>query len=209
VKGYTSLIRAKAAPGSQEATWADRALESLESMEMHLNLLSIYRTRGISDVSETEWSEILDEVGAALRFFNKKNLPVRVKSDVQGKFFLRKELLKRGLVHILRNACESMKNGGTVSFFSCLQNGEELGGRACPSILVKVTDEGDGISDSRKSSIWKPFYTTKPNHFGLGLTYVVMVASLLDARIHLESREGFGTAVSLVIRPEGGEVETR
>jgi C4-dicarboxylate-specific signal transduction histidine kinase len=54
------------------------------------------------------------------------------------------------------------------------------------------------------SRIWRPFYTTKRNHIGLGLPYVAAAASITESEIEVASVEGQGTAVGLVITEQGG-----
>jgi C4-dicarboxylate-specific signal transduction histidine kinase len=79
--------------------------------------------------------------------------------------------------------------------------------RSKDSIRVEISDNGVGVEESAMEDIWKPFYTSKTNHFGLGLTYASMAATMLGTRLDVRSLPEKGTSVSLVIHPKGGQIE--
>ncbi len=208
IKGYASLIGSNSVPFSQETQWANKIIENVEIMERHFDLLSIYRMKGTSAVYETDLGTVIEDAVQTLRFIMQRDIPVRVTTNVHGRYPLHREVVKRTLIHILRNAYEGSTAGEEITVSASLEKPvlSEKSSRST-SALIKVTDRGKGIAETAKSSIWKPFFSTKPNHFGLGLTYVAMAASVLDARVMLDSKKGFGTTVSLRVQSKGGEVE--
>ena len=207
VKGYASLIETKAEPGSQIYLWTKRIIENVEVMEQHLELLSIYRMKGSSIISEVSVESLIEEAIRTLRLIFKKEIFINLINEVTDHHPLHAEVLKRMVLHILRNALESVPEGGRITITVGYDKNRPRSSQSGPSIVITVTDNGKGINDSQKRVIWKPFFSTKPSHFGLGLTYVSMAASLLGARVDLESREGFGTTVSINIQAKGGKVE--
>ena len=67
------------------------------------------------------------------------------------------------LINLIKNAVESIGNTGkgTISLTGLYSDG---------AILIKVEDNGIGISDEIVEDIFVPFYTTKQNGSGIGLS---------------------------------------
>ena len=208
VKGYASLIETKAEPGSQIDQWTKRIIGNVEAMEQHLELLSIYRMKGSSILEEVSPATVIEEAIQTLQLIFKKEISIEVINQVPDRHLFHIQILKRMIIHVLRNALESGSGDGPITVTVSYDKPAEGESQAGTAILITVADKGRGITDSRKQSIWKPFFSTKPSHFGLGLTYVSMAASLMGARVDLDSREGFGTTVSINIQAKGGTVET-
>jgi two-component system sensor histidine kinase AtoS len=74
--------------------------------------------------------------------------------------------------------------------------------RRSPSIIIKVDDNGCGISQEDRSKIFTPFFTSKPQGTGLGLAIVQRMLLSMDSTISVESISDFGTTVTIAL-PEG------
>jgi len=74
------------------------------------------------------------------------------------------------------------------------------------NMFVKVTfsDDGPGIDEEALKNIFKPFFTTKENGYGLGLTLVNRIIRELNGFMNIESAKGKGTIVKIYI-PESFE----
>jgi two-component system nitrogen regulation sensor histidine kinase NtrY len=95
--------------------------------------------------------------------------------------------MEQVLINLLKNAHESGSAAGEV----VLDARSEAGG-----LLVRVLDRGRGMSEAVLQNALLPFYSTKANGSGLGLT---LSREIIDAH---------GGRLSLSNRPEGG-VEVR
>jgi len=67
------------------------------------------------------------------------------------------------------------------------------------SLRITVGDNGKGISPAQRASIFEPFYTTRSDGTGLGLTIVRKIVEQHDGRIEVESEEGKGTQFTIVL----------
>ena len=64
---------------------------------------------------------------------------------------------------------------------------------------VSVVDFGAGMSDETKTRIFEAFYTTKKNGTGLGMMITQEIIKKHGGRIEIESEEGAGTKVSVLL----------
>jgi signal transduction histidine kinase len=60
-------------------------------------------------------------------------------------------------------------------------------------ISIEVTDNGPGISRREQSKIFEPFFSTKPNGTGLGLSVSYGIVRNHQGNISVQSRPGKGT----------------
>ena len=63
------------------------------------------------------------------------------------------------------------------------------------TILFSVEDNGDGFEPDRLSDLFVPFYTTKPDGIGLGLSISKTIVEAHGGRIHAENRLAGGARV--------------
>jgi len=66
-------------------------------------------------------------------------------------------------------------------------------------VALIVDDTGPGLSDAAKSSIFEPFYTTKPEGTGLGLAVATDIARAHKGRVSVEDKAGRGARFALVV----------
>ena len=75
------------------------------------------------------------------------------------------------------------------------------GGAGEASVLISVTDNGNGIPETMKQKIFQPFFTTKPTGqgtgLGLSLSYDIIKAD--GGEIKVESKEGEGTTFIITL----------
>lgn len=67
------------------------------------------------------------------------------------------------------------------------------------SILITITDNGNGIPDEIKTKVFQPFFTTKPTGegTGLGLSLSYDVVRAHGGELKVESKDGEGTLFSI------------
>ena len=85
--------------------------------------------------------------------------------------------LEQALVNIVKNAIEAIGENGTIRF--------EI--KANPLTIV-IADNGPGIDPELKDQLFTPFFSTKVDGQGVGLTLVREIVMNHNATINLESR---------------------
>ncbi|MBI4292012.1 MAG: two-component sensor histidine kinase [Betaproteobacteria bacterium] len=102
-------------------------------------------------------------------------------------------LATQALANIISNAIEAMPKGGSLRL--------EFELAALPrSVRLVVADSGPGISPSQLDLVFKPYFTTKRNGLGLGMSLARRIMERFGGAISLQSREGAGTQVRLAFK---------
>jgi len=104
--------------------------------------------------------------------------------------------LKQVLVNLISNAVQAMGEAGGSIVVSTSVRGD--------FIAVSVLDDGPGIPPELLSKVFDPFYSTKDDGTGLGLTMVHRIVDEHDGHIEVASKLNEGTrfTVSLPILRE-------
>jgi len=100
------------------------------------------------------------------------------------------------LEHTLRSVGEIAVNKGDVTDFDVHDVVLEAGTKA---IQIDIKDSGCGIPESETGRIFDPFYTTKTDGTGLGLSFVRRVASEHGGLVLARSKLAEGSCFSIVM----------
>jgi len=99
-------------------------------------------------------------------------------------------LIEQVLINLVVNALEALKEKQNPRIkLSALQENNRL--------LIKVADNGIGISAVLLDKIFIPFFSTKKSGSGIGLSLCKQIMLLHKGNIQVQSREGEGTAFIL------------
>ena len=109
--------------------------------------------------------------------------------------FADKNLIRQALINLVNNAGAAAA-GGTVNLE--IARPEERG-----AYIIKVTDNGPGISPENMKNIFDPYFTTKSGGKGLGLTITYEIVSAHHGGIKAESRPGL---TQFIINLPSGEL---
>lgn len=105
------------------------------------------------------------------------------------------ESLKQVYLNLILNAVEAMEGGGRLTVGAHLRPGR---------VEVAFTDDGPGIPPEVLRKLGQPFTTTKARGSGLGLFLARRLVRSAGGDLHIESREGHGTACTVRLpRREG------
>ncbi|HVR44410.1 MAG TPA: ATP-binding protein [Thermoanaerobaculia bacterium] len=97
--------------------------------------------------------------------------------------------------NLVRNAFQAMPAGGTLRVTT------EVAGDA---YLIRFRDEGRGMSERERRSLFQPFRTSFPAGTGLGMAISYRIVQEHGGRLDVESVPGAGTTITLAL-PVGAE----
>jgi PAS domain S-box-containing protein len=107
---------------------------------------------------------------------------------------LNEEQLQQAFWNILINARDAVRDDGTITV--------SVGRDACPTasspfVHVVISDTGRGMASDAAERAFSPFFSTKENAAGLGLTTVRRIITAHGGEVRLESELEKGTTVTV------------
>jgi two-component system, NtrC family, nitrogen regulation sensor histidine kinase NtrY len=100
-------------------------------------------------------------------------------------------LIEQVLINLIINAIDAVKNHQNPKItLSVFQNNQQ-------QTIIEVRDNGVGMSDELMDKIFVPFFTSKPNGSGIGLSLSKQIMALHKGTITVNSAEKQGTAFRL------------
>ena len=106
-------------------------------------------------------------------------------------------LIAQVMINLVKNSLDAVENPSEAEILlSCTGATDE--------IVIRVSDNGSGIDADLMEDIFIPFFTTKSNGSGIGLSLVRQIMRLHGGQVRIDSQKGKGTTVSLVfpVRPD-------
>ncbi len=100
-------------------------------------------------------------------------------------------LLEQVLINLVVNAIETVKDKEFAKII--LSADQNTGGKT----IVKIGDNGQGMPEELMDKIFIPFFTTKKNGSGIGLSLCKQIIMLHKGTIQVQSVEGKGTIFSM------------
>jgi signal transduction histidine kinase len=106
--------------------------------------------------------------------------------------------IKEALVNLVINACEAMETGGKISVNETRQHHPIMG----DVVAVIVSDSGPGIPEAIIDKVATPFFTTKEDGSGLGLSIVTRIVREHNGKFIVSSNPDQG-AQCIILLPTG------
>jgi len=142
-------------------------------------------TQVITEVVDLE-SESAKEAGVTINLLLQRDIPTF-------KFDARQ--FKEIFINLFQNAIKAIKESGTLDVETTMADG---------NVIIKVKDNGAGISEKNLKKIFSPFFSTKEGGMGLGLPIVQRIVESHGGKISCTSEVGTGTVFEITIPLERG-----
>jgi two-component system, sporulation sensor kinase E len=100
--------------------------------------------------------------------------------------------IKQVLINLIQNAIESIGKNGTIQLSAELSDDHH-------SFRISIEDNGIGMTKEELDQILNPFFTTKENGLGLGLSICYRIIENHKGTITATSRKGYGTRFEVTL----------
>ncbi len=107
--------------------------------------------------------------------------------------------MKEALANLIINGCEAMETGGWISITETREYHQGMGDVA----VITVSDSGPGIPETILDKVTTPFFTTKEEGSGLGLSIVSRIVREHHGKFVVSSNPDQGAAF-IIILPVAG-----
>ncbi len=188
IKGFVQLLQAR---DSNRAHYYDIMRSELDRIEFIINEFLVLAKPQAIRYQQTDVRSLLQSIAVLLdtqAILN--NVQIRIESEQHLPLIECEEnRLKQVFVNVMKNAMEAMQEGGQL-LVEVIKEHEDR-------VLLRFSDTGCGISESRLSKLGEPFYTTKEKGTGLGLLVSYKIIEEHHGTISVQSAVGKGTVVEI------------
>ena len=198
IGGYTQRLMKTFPSSSRNRSYLDQILRETKRLETMIQRVEevvliprlIFQKEKVQEVAETAlqtFSGKATESGISL------NLETGVLEGDEY-FFVDKDLVVRAIYCILENSIEAVTRipigrKRTTVKVALFKDEENIG--------ISISDKGEGIAKKNIEHIFEPFFSTRPDRVGLGLTFAKRVVEEHGGMIQVESRLKKGTTITL------------
>jgi len=199
IGGYTQRLLKTLSFSAKSKSYLHQILRETKKLETMIQRVEEYVLLPRPIFQQEKIQQVVETV---IQIFSKEapqeevsiNLETR-NLEGEGDFFMDKALIAKALFHILKNSIDAV--GRTpkrkkerfikVSLFG---DADHIG--------ISISDKGEGIPKKNLNRIFEPFFSTRPDRVGLGLTFAKRVVEDQGGRIQVESRLKKGTTITLI-----------
>jgi two-component system nitrogen regulation sensor histidine kinase NtrY len=129
---------------------------------------------------DVDLAPVIDDIARLLRpELEHRRIALRIDVAPATRARVDQSQFEQVIINVIRNAMESIGESGEIAVI-------------CRDGVLSITDTGKGIDVSERDEIFTPFFTTKPEGRGLGLTVVSEILTNHHLPFSLQNREGGG-----------------
>ncbi len=179
-------------PEVRDFQFWSQTLEDVEYLNQLLDDLAAYSDDRRFFMCEVDLKEVFQSLEESLRPYiiaNKKNLFVHLPTKLPP-VFGNPIKLKQAFLNLLKNAFESTGENGCVSLSAR---------KYLDQIIIRLSDDGCGISPEAMDTLFLPFSTHKVNGTGLGLAITHKIIKAHYGNIDVSSSPGRGTTFTVTL----------
>lgn len=210
VLGNAELALMTLPPGAEAAALLQKIVTASVSAHDLCNQMLAYAGRGSSSTETLECNAMARELGGllAVTLSKKATLEYDLHDGPLGVLADRSQL-GQVVMNLIRNASEAVGDHAgrvvigstTVTCGGAEPQATHSNAALEPGEYVRlwVHDTGPGMTAETRARIFDPFFTTKTTGRGLGLAAVQGIVRAHDGAIDVESTEGVGTTVSVLL----------
>lgn len=165
--------------------------EELQSAE---KVIQDYLTFSKPTIESVEVFQVEEELNQILKLLQPSAnwYSVRVESDYSSLNYIQGDRQKfhQCFVNVIKNAIESMPNGGILSVSSRVDS---------THVTIKIQDTGIGMTKDQIERLGEPYYSTKGDKgTGLGVMVVNSIVKAMKGTIRVKSKVGEGTVFTFM-----------
>ncbi len=190
IKGFLQLL--KNANAEKSRTYLEIVQAELERIEIIISEMLVLAKPQKTDFRLMDMKRILEDVIALISAqAAMSNVGIKAAIPCQLPAILcDSNQMKQVFINILKNAIEAMPDGGEITLaVEASRKGQ---------LVVRITDQGSGISEEQITRLGEPFYTTKGNGTGLGLMVSQKILKNHGAFLRISSQLQIGTTVEVI-----------
>ena len=189
IKGYLSMFDVN---NKEKSTKYIKIIKS--EVNRSLNLLSDFMefTKIKINTSNVIFNDLMDDINEVLiPFFNAKNVKYNFNIEANIEINIDYNRIKQVLINVIKNAVEACPNNMGLVSTTIFKDKDYL--------YIFVKDNGSGMDKDTLDNILVPFFTTKENGTGLGVSLSKEIILSHKGEISYDSILGKGTTCKITL----------
>ncbi|GAA0480522.1 sporulation sensor histidine kinase KinB [Salinibacillus aidingensis] len=188
VKGFLQILHEKDYLSDKDKSYLRLSIDELERAESIIqNYLSLSKPQkdpyGIVDISS-----VLQNLIKLLATYQQNiQLVTAVEPDLTVKGI--KHEVQQVLLNIIKNGMEAMRDHPGQLYIKAMRRDSD--------VVITIKDQGKGIAKNDLKRIGEPYFTTKKNGTGLGMSVSFEIVKRMGGRITVHSELGYGTIFTI------------
>ncbi|MFA8341344.1 MAG: ATP-binding protein [Rhodothermaceae bacterium] len=185
-KRYTEHLQNKDLPNDIKSV-LDMMLDQINYVADIVQITSSYADGNtILRTMDTNAQNVLNDfAGRVESYVTQRSCKINLKLEENAPVKVDMKQFYQCFYHIVKNACDAMPEGGTITIYTSLSTGQ---------INIHIKDEGLGLPETIQSKIFEPFMTYgKKDGTGLGLSITKKIIEDHAGVINFKSTLGEGT----------------
>jgi signal transduction histidine kinase len=187
------VLQTRMDPGDSRVPLLENLHREAEKMEKIVNNLLHFARHYQPRLVRCELAEVVQRSIASVKaHLNKNGMAVMLRPSAVGcEAEVDADMVQQVFNNILLNSVDACPKGSTLDISLLAEQGPS-------QVAVAFRDEGAGIGSDILGRIFEPFFTSKPNGIGLGLSVSRKIVEAHNGTIEVCSEPGKGTTFTVV-----------
>ncbi len=192
IKGLALILKSKFEKQTSGAEAADILISEVERLDRSISELLDYSR---PETLKMRRLQLVQPIKNAIRLIRSdaqaENIEIIEKYEDENRLVKGdQDKLTQLFLNLFLNSLQAMDNGGTITVSTKHGDGKTV---------IAVADTGQGIDETLREKIFDPYFTTKNDGTGLGLSLSAKIIEDHRGSITIESMKGHGTTVTITL----------
>ncbi len=167
--------------------FSESMIEQIDALTRIANEFSHFAKMPKPEFAETDLRELLEKVVAL--YAGKENTSITLQCPATSTYhaLIDKDQMIRVLNNLITNAIQAIPSERSGHVHISLRRGMNY-------MMIRINDNGVGISEENRKNLFVPNFTTKSTGTGLGLAIVKTIVEQNNGRVFYRSRENKGAS---------------
>ena len=191
---YGSQLKSHKLDESKRAEMLDKVLKHMRHLESLVNDMLMFSKTGYSGSEEISITQLLHDLQDEIQHRCAEcQTQLVIEYDSEDSTVIgNQSILQSAISNLANNALQALQaNANTNAHGGCITLSSQS--HTLGSVDIIVTDNGPGIDAAIQENIFNPFFTTRAQGTGLGLSVVQAIARAHQGEVWLESSSSSGT----------------
>ncbi|MFJ5760604.1 ATP-binding protein [Neobacillus sp. NPDC093182] len=168
---------------------------SLEELDRANEIINDFLSFGKPSIDDNERINVCFQIQRVVNIIQSYTLNrnVEIKTEIRDNcwIYANPQKLNQSLINILKNAIESMPNGGMV-WITCTPTDDGY-------IKIIIKDQGIGMTKKQMDMLGSPYYSLKESGTGLGMMVSFQIIRSFKGKIQVKSEKDIGTEFIILL----------